>query len=92
MTEFESGLSLLPMAKKTKSRATKKTQWENVLLQMAPHLAQMLSEITAQNAKVDEKKVDAQLRLAEAQCKLADALAGAITTFSVLALRHDAKE
>ncbi|HTQ41665.1 MAG TPA: hypothetical protein VMI75_02835 [Polyangiaceae bacterium] len=79
------------MAKKARTRVAKQKKWETFLMQMAPTLAQMLSDVTAQNAKIEEKKVETQLKLAEAQCRLADSLASAITTLNIVALRQDAK-
>lgn len=80
------------MAKKKTRAHRPKTlkEWEPILMQVVPALMQVLVQQREDMRRLEEKKMDAQLKLHEALCKSIDSLHLLIEDYRWKSLREEA--
>lgn len=80
------------MAKKKTKAARPKTlkEWEPIIMQVVPALTQALMQHREEVRRIEEKKIDVQMKLHEALCKSIDSLHLLIEDYRWKSLRDEA--
>ena len=80
------------MAKKKTRAHRPKTlkEWEPIIMQVTPILAQAIGGHFAEVRRIEEKKIDLQLKLHEALCKSIDSLHLLVEDYRWKSLRDEA--